>query len=60
MPRRATVAPRILLVLGLLALLTMPTTTAPAAAGEPGSVPFLQVRLDRVTPDLVTTTSDPP
>ena len=59
MPRRATVAPRILLVLGLLALLTMPTTTAPAAAGEPGSVPFLQVRLDRVTPDLVTTTSDP-
>jgi hypothetical protein len=43
----------------LLALLTMPTTTAPAAAGEPGSVPFLQVRLDRVTPDLVTTTSDP-
>jgi hypothetical protein len=50
---------RILLVLGLLALLTMPTTTAPAAAGEPGSVPFLQVRLDRVTPDLVTTTSDP-
>ena len=59
MPRRAAVAPRILLVLGLLALLTMPTTTAPAAAGEPGSVPFLQVRLDRVTPDLVTTTSDP-
>ncbi len=59
MLRRAAVAPRILLVVGLLALLTMPTTAAPAAAGEPGSVPFLQVRLDRVTPDLVTTTSDP-
>ena len=57
--RRVGVAPRILLALGLLALLTMPTTAAPAAAGEPGSVQFLQVRIDRVTPDLVTTTSDP-
>ena len=35
MPRRATVAPRILLVLGLLALLTMPTTTAPPPPGNP-------------------------
>ena len=30
-----------------------------AAAGEPGSAPFLQVRIDRVTPDVVTTTSEP-
>ncbi len=43
----------------MFGLLAMPTTPAPAAAGEPGSVPFLQVRLDRVSPDLVTTTSDP-
>nr|WP_232077843.1 DUF6049 family protein [Mycolicibacterium aichiense] len=34
-------------------------TTAPAAAGEPGSAPFLQVRVDSVTPDLITTTSEP-
>ena len=30
-----------------------------AAADEPGSTPFLSVRIDRVTPDVVTTTSEP-
>ncbi len=30
-----------------------------SAAGEPGAVPFLQVRIDRVTPEVVTTTSEP-
>ncbi|WP_235678048.1 DUF6049 family protein [Mycolicibacterium sarraceniae] len=45
-------------ILGVLALLAMPTI-APAAAGEPGSAPFLQVRVDSVTPDLITTTSEP-
>jgi len=52
-------ATRYLLIVGLLALLALPTTAAPAAAGEPGSAPFLQVRIDAVTPDLVTTTSEP-
>ncbi|HEY5150747.1 MAG TPA: DUF6049 family protein [Mycobacterium sp.] len=51
-------ATRYLLIIGLLALLALPTTAAPAA-GEPGSAPFLQVRIDTVTPDLVTTTSEP-
>ncbi|GAY18662.1 hypothetical protein MSZK_53880 [Mycobacterium sp. shizuoka-1] len=50
--------PRIAVILGVLALLAMPTT-APAAAGEPGSAPFLQVRVDSVSPDLITTTSEP-
>nr|WP_237159293.1 DUF6049 family protein [Mycolicibacterium rhodesiae] len=58
MPRRVGKLPRIVLVLGFLALLAMPTT-APAAAGEPGSAPFLHVRVDSVTPDLITTTSEP-
>lgn len=58
MPRRVGSLPRILAILGVLALLAMPTT-APAAAGEPGSAPFLQVRVDSVTPDLITTTSEP-
>ena len=58
MPRRVGGLPRILVILGVLALLAMPTT-APAAAGEPGSAPFLQVRVDSVTPDLITTTSEP-
>ena len=29
-----------------------------AAAGEPGDTHFLEVRIDRVTPEIVTTTSD--
>ncbi len=30
-----------------------------AAAGEPGGTPFVRVRIDQVTPDVVTTTSRP-
>ena len=30
-----------------------------AAAGEPGDTPFVRVRIDQVTPDVVTTTSPP-
>ena len=30
-----------------------------AAAGEPGATPFVRVRIDQVTPDVVTTTSPP-
>jgi hypothetical protein len=30
-----------------------------AVAGEPQPTPFVRVRIDRVTPDVVTTTSDP-
>nr|WP_236147662.1 hypothetical protein [Mycolicibacterium sp. CH28] len=48
-----------MLILGLLALLALPTAAVPAAAGEPGSTAFLQVRLDSVTPDAITTTSEP-
>ncbi|WP_276030106.1 hypothetical protein [Mycobacterium angelicum] len=34
--------------------------TAPhAAAGEPTATPFVQVRIDQVTPDVVTTSSEP-
>ena len=35
------------------------TVCAPLAAGAPGAVSFVQVRIDRVTPDVVTTSSDP-
>ena len=36
------------------------TGVAPtAAAGEPGATPFVQVRIDQVTPQVVTTTSEP-
>ncbi len=52
------VLPRLLAAIALLTLIAAPVTP-PAAAGEPGSVPFLQVRIDRVTPEVVTTTSEP-
>ncbi len=54
-----TVLPRLLAVLALLILIAAPAVSPHAAAGEPGSVPFLQVRIDRVTPEVVTTTSEP-
>jgi hypothetical protein len=47
---------------GLGAALTLPTlgVVAPrAAAGEPGATPFVVVRIDQVTPQTVTTTSEP-
>jgi hypothetical protein len=50
---------RITLVIAAVAMLVLPATAAPKATGEPESAEFLQVRLDRVTPSLVTTTSEP-
>lgn len=54
-----TVLPRLLAVLALLILIAMPAVSPHAAAGEPGALPFLQVRIDHVTPETVTTTSEP-
>lgn len=57
--RARVVLARLLAALALLTLIAAPAAVPPAAAGEPGSVPFLQVRVDRVTPEVVTTTSEP-
>ncbi|WP_396836759.1 hypothetical protein [Mycobacterium sp. ITM-2016-00318] len=54
-----TVTARLFAVLVGLILIVAPTVSPHAAAGEPGSLPFLQVRIDRVTPEVVTTTSEP-
>ncbi|MBO0680063.1 hypothetical protein JRC04_21570 [Mycolicibacterium sp. S2-37] len=43
----------------LLMLFAVPAALPQAAAGEPGDTPFLQLRVDRVTPEIVTTTSEP-
>lgn len=51
--------PRLILGIVLLALFAAPAALPRAAAGEPGSQPFLQLRIDRITPDVVTTTSEP-
>jgi hypothetical protein len=50
---------RLFAALALLTLIAAPVAVPHAAAGEPGAVPFLQVRIDRVTPEVVTTTSEP-
>lgn len=47
------------IVAGFGVALTAPDTTPQARAGEPTATPFVQVRIDQVTPDVVTTTSDP-
>ncbi|MUM34178.1 hypothetical protein FZI93_22000, partial [Mycobacterium sp. CBMA361] len=49
---------RVLAVTALLLLFTAPTTPR-SSAGEPGGTTFLQLRIDHVTPDVVTTTSEP-
>jgi hypothetical protein len=60
--RRAVVV-RLAVVAGILAglgaALTIPTATPRAVAGEPGTTPFVLVRVDHVSPDVVTTTSEP-
>lgn len=59
MPARVARALRLLAVLAVLALVVAPRAVLPSAAAEPGATPFLQVRIDTVSPDLVTTTSEP-
>ncbi|OSC39289.1 hypothetical protein [Mycobacterium decipiens] len=47
------------IVAGLGMALTVPAAVPRATAGEPSPTPFVQVRIDQVTPDLVTTSSEP-
>lgn len=50
---------RLAAVIGMLAGFSVVCTAPPAAAGEPSATPFVQVRIDQVTPDVVTTSSEP-
>jgi len=51
---------RLVAVVGILTGLGAGFTAAPhAAAGEPGATPFVQVRIDHVTPQVALTTSEP-
>src|SRR5947209_18826923 len=56
-PVRRGVLSRLLAVVGILAGLGVGVLPA-APAGEPGATPFVQVRIDQVTPQVVTTTSE--
>jgi hypothetical protein len=57
--RSLLVAPRVAAVIWLIAAVLLPTALPRAAAGEPGSTPFLTVRIDGVSPDVVTVGSEP-
>ena len=59
MTHRAATLLRLLAAITLLALLAVPVVAPREAAGEPGPGSFVQIRIDRVTPDVVSTTSDP-
>jgi hypothetical protein len=51
---------RLVAVVGILTGLGAGFTAAPhAAAGEPGATPFVQVRIEHVTPQVALTTSEP-
>lgn len=50
---------RLLVAVFALLLAVVPAATTPVAGAQPGAVPFLRVQIDNVTPELVTTTSDP-
>lgn len=59
MPRRLAALPAMIAAL-LMTLGTALCTAGPhSATGEPDVAPFVQIRVDRVTPDIVTTSSAP-
>ena len=47
------------ILMGFTGAFALPAAAPRAAAGEPGATPFVQVRIDQVTPQTVTTTSEP-
>src|SRR6202000_1051462 len=49
----------LLRVMAVVGILGAGAVLPPAAAGEPGAMPFVQVRIDQVTPQVATTTSEP-
>jgi hypothetical protein len=52
------VCARLLAVVAVLAGLSIGVVPT-AAAGEPGATPFVQIHIDQITPQVVTTTSEP-
>ncbi|MGE2727044.1 hypothetical protein [Mycolicibacterium pulveris] len=59
-PRERTPAVlRLCSVVLLLVLIAAPVALPRTAAAEPGATRFLSVQIDRVTPEVVTTTSEP-
>lgn len=59
MPSSVSTLLRLLAAVTLLALTVVPAVAPPAAEAEPGQGSFVHIRIDSVTPDVVSTTSDP-
>lgn len=49
---------RVLAVAALLTLVVVPAFVPRAAAGEPGSGSFVQIRIDRISPTVISTSSE--
>ena len=58
-PAAWTALSRLLAVVAFVTLIVGPVVGPRAAAGEPGLQPFLQLHIDAVTPETVTTTTEP-
>jgi hypothetical protein len=58
-PAAWIVGSRLLAVVAMLLLFVVPAALPSAAAGEPGARPFLQLHIDQITPDTISTTSEP-
>lgn len=50
---------RLLIAVLVLLLAVAPAAATPLAAAQPASIPFLHVEIDSISPEVVTTTSDP-
>lgn len=50
---------RLLVAVVALLLAVLPAAAGPLAGAQPASTPFLRVQIDDVTPEVVTTTSEP-
>lgn len=48
----------VVLLFSVWSTAALPVLVPRAGASEPGALPFLQIRIDRVTPNVVTTTSE--
>lgn len=54
---RTVVLAAVVMLLSVWSTAALPALLPRASASEPGAMPFLQIRIDRVSPDVVTTTS---
>ncbi|OMC02504.1 hypothetical protein A5733_02375 [Mycobacterium sp. NS-7484] len=55
---RTVVLAAVVMLFSTWSVMALPTLAPRAGASEPSPLPFLKIRIDKVTPEVVTTTSD--